>query len=128
MDDFGLAVAAVGPYPACHVVAGAQEHVADVRAPGQLPDGVVVAGQDGEGALGEAGSDVEGADLAVDAGGRDDGGAVFVPVVGQGLGRGGSWRRVLGGVGGRVQGNGEGEVVGCRGWSAEVEDPQVGVG
>lgn len=103
-----------------------------MRAPGQLPDGVVVAGQDGEWALGAAGSDVEGADLAVDAGGRDDGGAVFVPVVGQGLGWGDGLRRVLGGVGdaggGRMQGNGEGEVVGCRGWSAEVEDPQVGVG
>lgn len=52
-----------------------------MRTPGDFPDGVVVAGEDGEGAL-VWGSDVEGADLAVDAGGGDDGGAVFVPVVG----------------------------------------------
>ena len=56
-----------------------------MRAPSDFPDGVVVAGEDGEGAL-IGGSDVEGADLAVDAGGGDDGGAVFVPVVCEGLG------------------------------------------
>lgn len=128
-----VAVAAVGPDPAGHVVAGAQERVARVGAPGQFADGVVVAGQDGEGALGGAGSDVEGADLSVDAGGGDDAGAVFVPVVGQGFrGRGGGSRRVSGrmrDVGrGRVQGDGEDEVVGCRGGGAEIEQPEVGVG
>lgn len=111
------AVAAVGPHAACHVVAGAQEHVAHVRAPGQFSDRVVVAGQDGEGALGEAGSDVEGSDLSVDARGGDDGGAVFVPVVGQGFRGGDGSGGVSGGmrdVGRRcVQGDVEDEVVGC---------------
>lgn len=103
-----------------------------MRAPGQFSDRVVVAGQDGEGALGEAGADVEGADLLVDARGGDDGGAVFVPVVGQGFRGRGGLRGVTGRVRDhgwrRVQGDGEGEVVGCRGGGAEIEDPEVGVG
>lgn len=127
-----VTITTVGPHPACHVVASAQEHVARVRAPGQFSDGVVVAGQDGEGALGGAGADVEGADLLVDARGCDDGGAVFVPVVGQGFRGRGGLRGVTGRVRddgwGRVQGDGEDEVVGCRGRGAEIKDSKVGVG
>lgn len=139
VDDLGVvefgasaAAAAVGPDPACHVIAGAQEHVAHVGAPGQLADGVVVAGQDGEGALGKACSDVEGADLSVDARGGDDRAAVFVPVVGQGFRRGDGLRGVMGRVRdagwGRVQGDGEDEVVRRRGGGAQIEDSEVGVG
>ena len=58
-----------------------------MRAPAQPPDGVVVAREHGQGPLGR-GSDIEGADGAVDACGREDGGAVFVPVVGKGFGGG----------------------------------------
>lgn len=120
-----LAVAAVGPHAAGHVVAGAQEHVAGVRAPGEFADGVVVGGQDGERALGAAGAEVEGADVSVDAGGGDDGGAVFVPVVRQ------RFRRRAGGAGmrgrGRVQRHRQGQVVGGRGRGPQIEDPQLRV-
>lgn len=77
-------------------------------APSDFTDGVAVAGKDGEGAL-VRGTDIESADLAVDAGGGDDGGAVFVPIVGESFGRG----DLLQGVGlwlawGGVDGDGEG--------------------
>lgn len=137
MDDLGfvevgssnagaVAVAAVDPHAAGHVVAGAQEHVAGVGAPGEFADGVVVGGQDGERALGAAGAEVEGADVSVDAGGGDDSGAVFVPVVRQ------RFRRRAGGAGvrdqsgrGRVQRHGQRQVVGGRGRGPQIEDPQL---
>lgn len=82
-----LTARAVRPDPARHVVARAQQHVAEMRAPAQLPHGVLVARQDGCGPLSWA-ADVEGPDQAVDARGGNDGGAVSVPVVGEGFGRG----------------------------------------
>lgn len=88
-----LAARAVRPDPTRHVVARAQQHVAEMRAPTHLPHGVLVARQYGRGTLSWT-ADVEGPDQVVDACGGDDGGAVFVPVVGEGFGRGvnGLWR------------------------------------
>lgn len=75
-------------------------------------------------------ADVEGPDQSVHARGRDDGGAVFVPVVRQGFvgreGCSGDPRRGRGRLPG-VDGEGEDEVVGGGGWGAEVEEAEVGV-
>lgn len=74
-------------------------------------------------------ANVKGADQAVDAGGCDDGVAVFIPVVREGLGGGNAdW----GGSAharfrGRVDGHVEREVVACARGCSEVEDAQVRV-
>lgn len=88
-----------------------------------------MARQHGQGTLTRV-PDVKGADLAIDARGRDEGGAVFVPVVGQGFGGGGclDLGDVLRGCWVGVKGDGAGEVVGGGGRGAEVEDAEVGVG
>lgn len=75
------------------------------------------------------GADIKRPDQAVYARGCEDGGAVFVPVVGEGFrgggrpGRGGGGELCLGGV----DRDGEGEVVGGGGGGAEVEEAEVGV-
>lgn len=98
---------AVVPQAHRHVVAGADEDVAGVWAPGELADGVLVALHDGlRPAVGVA--DVKGADDAVDAGGGNDGVVVFVPVVGEQLrgGRVGADHAGHGTRGRRVDGDG----------------------
>ncbi len=124
-DDRALRGAVV-PQAHRHVVAGADEDVAGVGAPGDLADGVLVALHEGLGpAVGAA--NVKGADDAVDAGGRDHGVVVLVPVVREELGGGGAaahaaagWRRVHRHRGHEV-------VLGGRG-RAQVKEAQVGVG
>lgn len=104
-----------------------------MRRPGQLADRVVVAGEQNLG--GSRGlAQVEGADQAVDAGGGEDGAAVFVPVVGEGFVRGGGWLRCarVGGVeveglGGGVDGDLELEVVAGAGGGAEVPQAELRV-
>lgn len=126
----------VRPHTAGHVVGGGEQDVGQVRRPGELADGVLVAGEQRERRAGVA--DVEGADDAVDARGGDDVGAVLVPVVGEGFGglEGGAGGAVAadgadgaGGLGeGRVDGDRGDEVVGGGGGAAQVEDAEVGVG
>lgn len=129
--------APVRPDPTRHVVARAQQRVRQMRAPCHPPDGVLVARQYGHGPLSRR-AHVEGPDQPVDARRRDDGRAVFVPVVRQGfVGReGGSGRKfqlgrreLCGGRGclGGVDGEGEDEVVRGGGGGAEVEEAEVGV-
>jgi len=74
-----------------------------------------VSRQDSTG-TGGRGANVEGADEAVDACGGEDGGAVFVPVVGEGFGWGDlglelGWKVGMLGLGRSVQGDGKDEVV-----------------
>jgi hypothetical protein len=102
-----------------------------VRRPRHTADGVGVALEQSQGTGGRS-TQVEGPDHAVDARGRDEGLAVLVPVVGEAFrGREGGLRlfhrdRVVGG--GAVDGDLEREVVGGRGWGAEVPDAEVRVG
>ena len=75
------------------------------------------------------GADIEGADDAVDAGGGDDGVAVFVPIVCQGFG---GWSSACVGVESRfllrgVDWDADREVVRDGGGCAEVEESEVGV-
>lgn len=119
----------VGPEADRHVVAGADEHVAGVRAPGQPADGVVVARHDGRRA-GRGGADVEGADHAVHAARGHHGVIVLVPVVGQDLGghgRGREARRQRRRRRG-VYGDLVDQVVLCVDGRPEIEDAQVRVG
>lgn len=97
-----------------------------------------MARQHGHGSLAWV-SNIEDADEAIDARGRDELRAVFIPVVGEGFGRGhGAVVVVLleSGipvviivlvVGRGVQGDGSREVVCGRGRGAEVEEAEVGV-
>lgn len=138
---------AVGPQAHRHVVAGADEDVGGVWAPGEPADGVLVAGHHGQGAIvGHA--QVKGPDDAVDAGGGDDArgsvgaAGVFVPVVCQDLGglRGRQGLLLLGVVGGGrreqavagrrglVDGDVGDEVVLGRGREAQVEEAEARVG
>lgn len=80
---------AVVPQADRHVVAGADENVAGVWAPGDLADGVLVALHEGQGPAVRV-ANIKGADDAVDAGGGDDGVVVLVPVVGEELRGGGA--------------------------------------
>lgn len=86
-----------------------------MRAPADLADGILMAGQDYDGPL-RRGAEVEGPDQAVHARGRDGVGPVLVPVVREGLGgrRGGGLDPGVFGEGwGRgVDWDGEREVVG----------------
>lgn len=120
----------VRPHPARHVIARAQQHVAQMRTPRHLAHRVLVPREERHGALAR-GADVEGADVAVDACGGEGAGAVLVPVVGEGFGGGGGLLEA-GGAGacgwGGVERNGEGEVVGGGGRGAEIEEAEVGVG
>ena len=77
--------AAVGPHAARHVVAGGQQHVAEVRAPGQLAHGELVARQHRQRAAGRR-PHVEHPDHPVHARRRHDAVAVLVPVVRQRFG------------------------------------------
>lgn len=120
--------APVRPHPTRHVVARAEQNVRQVRRPRYPAHGVLVAWQHGDGARGRH-PDVEGADRAVDAGGRDDRVAVLVPVVREGF-RG----RQAHGCGGahtrfrrRVDRHAHGEVVACACGGAEIKDAQVAV-
>lgn len=106
-------IGGVVPQSHRHVVAGADQDVAGVRAPRQSPHGVLMSGHDGEWpAVGVA--NVKCSDHAVDAAGRDDGVAVFVPVVGEDFGgraAGGNW---AGGIARScVDGDGGDEMVFC---------------
>lgn len=99
------------PQPHSHVVAGADQDVACVRAPRQPPHGVLVSVHErARPAIRIA--DVECPDHAVDAAGRDDGVAVFVPVVGEDFGgRTTGWDGATGIAGSRVDGDGGDEMV-----------------
>lgn len=87
----GLSVGgAVAPDSAGHVVAGAQQDVAEVGAPGQLADGVLVTAQQSQ-VTGFGVADVEGTDHGVDSAGGDDVWTVLVPVMSEAFG---GWERV----------------------------------
>lgn len=125
----GLLHRPVAPQAHRHVVAGTDEHVAGVRAPRQLPYGVVVARHHRQGSP-RGVADVEGAYDPVYAAGGYHGVAVLVPVLGEDLGGGGGldWGAGERRLRRRVDGNGGHEVVFRRGGRAEVVDAQVGVG
>lgn len=121
--------AAVVPQAHRHVVAGADEDVAGVRAPRDLADGVLVALHERQGpAVGAA--NVKRANDAVDAGRRDDGVVVLVPVVREEL----RWRRAAAHAHAaharrrRVHGDRRHEVVLGRRRRPQVKQPQVRVG
>ena len=104
----------IRPNPTSHIIARAQQHIAQVRAPCHFPDRILMAREHGHGPLSGV-ADVEDADEAVDACGCDELGAVLVPVVGQDFRRGnmleGDIRLGFGGYRLGMQGNGSGEVV-----------------
>lgn len=84
-----------------------------MRAPRQPPHGVLVAGHDRERPAGRI-AYVECSNHAVDAAGRDDGVAVFVPVVGEDFGgRTAGGDGAAGIAGGCVDGDGGDEMVFC---------------
>lgn len=105
-----------------------------MRAPRHLPNGISMARQHGHGPLARV-SNIEDADEAIDARGRDELRAVFIPVVGEGFGRGHGavvvvvlTVVVIVVVGRGVQGDGSREVVCGGGRGAEVEEAEVRVG
>ena len=119
------------PHPTRHIIARAQQRPRQMRTPRHPPNRILMPRHHAQGAL-PRGADVECADEAVDACSGDDGGAVFVPVVGEGFRRGGgagvkanTWGRLLWGG---VDWDFEGEVVGGGGGGAEVEEAEVRVG
>jgi hypothetical protein len=104
-----------------HVVAGADEDVACVRAPRQSPHGVLVSRHERERpAVGIA--YVECSDHTVDAAGGDDGVAVLVPVVSEDFGgRTAGGNGAAGIAGSCVNGDGGDEMVFCGGGRSEIE-------
>ena len=127
--------APVAPHAHRHVVARAQQHVRQVRAPRHAAHRIIMARQHGERAgprfascprsrrglvAAARAADVERAYRAIDAGDRDDPFAVLVPVVRQRLGG-----RVVRGV---VRGERQDAAGGGRGGCAQVEEAQVRVG
>lgn len=112
---------AIVPQAHRHVVTGADEDVAGVRAPSDLADGVLVALHDGlRPAVWIA--NVKGADDAVDAGRGHDRVVVLVPVVCEELRRCGAAARAAGRRGRCVHGDGRHEVVFSRRGRAQIEE------
>lgn len=102
-----------------------------MRRPGQLADSVFVSDHRGHGALLWC-TDVECTDSTVDARRRQDGRAVFVPVMRQRFGRGTCCRRNArftrnGRYGRGMNRNLKCKMVGSGGGGAEIEDANVGV-
>ena len=76
----------ISPYSACHVIARAQQHVAQVGTPTQPPYRILVSRQHGDWSSANI-SQIECPDQALYAASREDSVPVFIPVVRQALGR-----------------------------------------